>query len=86
MHATAGLQKVLPACDPAGMSTTELMQMGRRDVKDTDASLLRSERIVNDTIQIGVQTAETLDQQTKQLEKVRSAGGVAWLLRGSGIS
>lgn len=52
------------------MSTTELMQMGRRDMKDTDTSLLRSERIVNDTIQIGVQTAETLDQQTKQLEKV----------------
>ena len=52
------------------MTTTELMTMGRRDIKETDAALLRSERLVNDTIAIGVQTAETLDQQTKQLEKV----------------
>lgn len=52
------------------MSTTELMQMGRKDMKETDAALLRSERLVNDTIGIGIQTAETLDHQTKQLEKV----------------
>ena len=60
------------------MSTTELMQMGRRDIKETDAALLRSERLVNDTIGIGVQTAETLDHQTKQLEKV--GAGAALLL------
>lgn len=59
------------------MSTTELMQMGRRDVKETDAALLRSERLVNDTIAIGIQTGETLDQQTKQLEKVRAGRGAA---------
>lgn len=59
------------------MSTTELMQMGRRDVKETDAALLRSERLVNDTIAIGIQTGETLDQQTKQLEKVRAGRSAA---------
>jgi hypothetical protein len=66
----------------AGMSTTELMQMGRRDIKETDAALLRSERLVNDTIGIGIQTAETLDHQTKQLEKV--CRGQAWVRAGPG--
>lgn len=54
----------------AGKSTQELMQLGRRDMKETDASLLRSEKIVNDTMAIGIQTAETLQAQTRQLEKV----------------
>ena len=54
----------------AGMNTTELMQLGRQQVKETDASLLRSEKIVNDTMAIGIQTAETLQGQTRQLEKV----------------
>lgn len=56
---------------PAGTSTMELMTMGRKDIATTDQSLLRTERIVNDTIAIGAQTAETLQQQGKQLEKVR---------------
>lgn len=62
----------LAACHAhrAGMSTTELMQLGRQQVKETDAALLRSEKIVNDTMAIGIQTAETLQAQTRQLEKV----------------
>lgn len=52
------------------MSTTELMQSGRKDIKETDAALLRSERVLNDTMAIGIQTAETLQNQTRQLEKV----------------
>lgn len=52
------------------MATTELMTMGRRDIKTIDDSLVRSERLVNDTVAIGVQTAETLQGQGKQLEKV----------------
>lgn len=59
---------------PPGMSTTELMQLGRQQVKETDVALLRSEKIVNDTMAIGIQTAETLQAQTRQLEKV----GGAW--------
>lgn len=46
------------------------MEMGRRQVKETDQSLIRSERLVNDTIAIGAQTAETLQVQGRQLEKV----------------
>lgn len=60
---------------PAGMNTTELMQMGRQQIKETDTSLLRSEKIVNDTMAIGIQTAETLQGQTRQLEKVAFIGG-----------
>ena len=56
---------------PAGMSTVELMQTGRQDMKATDAALLRSEKLVNDTMAIGIGTAETLQGQTRQLEKVR---------------
>lgn len=62
------------ATRPAGKSTQELMQLGRRDMKETDASLLRSEKIVNDTMAIGIQTAETLQAQTRQLEKVGAGG------------
>ena len=50
------------------------MQLGRQQVKETDAALLRSEKIVNDTMAIGIQTAETLQAQTRQLEKVRGHG------------
>lgn len=63
------------------MNTTELMQLGRRQVKETDAALLRSEKVVNDTMAIGIQTAETLQGQTRQLEKARgqrAAGGQRW--------
>ena len=36
----------------------------------TDQALVRAQKIVADTIEIGSKTAETLDSQTKQLEKV----------------
>lgn len=52
------------------MSSSDLMEMGRKHVVETDQSLVRSERLVNDTIAIGAQTAETLQMQGKQLEKV----------------
>lgn len=65
------------------MNTTELMQLGRKQVKETDASLLRSEKIVNDTMAIGIQTAETLQGQTRQLEKARAGRGAGRPLRPS---
>lgn len=46
------------------------MELGRTQVKETDDALIRSERLVNDTIAIGAQTAETLQLQGKQLERV----------------
>ena len=55
---------------PAGMNTTELIVEGRRKIKDTDESLIRSEKLVAETIEIGTKTAAKLDDQTKQLERV----------------
>ena len=52
------------------MSTTELIVEGRKKMKDSDESLIRSEKLVAETIDIGTKTAEKLHDQTKQLERV----------------
>lgn len=54
----------------AEMSTNDMIELGRRNIQETDESLLRSERVVNDTIAIGAQTAETLQTQGNQLNKI----------------
>ena len=45
------------------MTTVELMARGRKDIKETDASLARSERVLADTIAVGTATASTLAAQ-----------------------
>lgn len=52
------------------MSTTELIVEGRKKIKESDESLIRSEKLVAETIDIGTKTAEKLHDQTKQLERV----------------
>ncbi|KAI8100614.1 Plant SNARE 12 [Picochlorum sp. SENEW3] len=52
------------------MSTNDMIELGRKNIQETDESLLRSERVVNDTIAIGAQTAETLQTQGNQLNKI----------------
>lgn len=52
------------------MTTTELIQQGKKDVASTDAALVRAQKVVADTISIGTKTAETLEGQTRQLERV----------------
>ena len=52
------------------MRMAELVEMGRGNIEETDESLMRSERLVNDTIAIGAQTAETLQGQGDQLAKI----------------
>ena len=52
------------------MSNTQVIELGRKNIQETDDSLMRSERIVNDTIGIGAQTAETLQTQGGQLAKI----------------
>lgn len=54
----------------AEMSTNDMIELGRKNIQETDESLLRSERVVNDTIAIGAQTAETLQTQGNQLNKI----------------
>ncbi|KAA6420337.1 MAG: putative plant SNARE 11-like, partial [Trebouxia sp. A1-2] len=43
---------------------------GRKKIKESDESLIRSEKLVAETIEIGTKTAAKLDDQTKQLERV----------------
>ena len=45
------------------MTSQELMARGRKDIKETDAALARSEKVVAETIAIGTATAATLDAQ-----------------------
>lgn len=52
------------------MKTADLMELGRHNIKETDSALMRSERLVNDTIAIGSQTAETLETQGKKLAQI----------------
>lgn len=52
------------------MSTVDVIELGKRNILETNESLLRSERVVNDTISIGAQTAETLQMQGGQLAKI----------------
>ena len=54
----------------ADMDTTQLIVEGRKKIKESDESLIRSEKLVAETIEIGTKTAAKLDDQTKQLERV----------------
>lgn len=51
------------------MSTAQMIDRGKKDIASTDKSLLRSEKVVEDTIAIATTTAETLHKQTEQLER-----------------
>lgn len=46
------------------------MQLGRKEIASTDAALVRAQKVVADTIDVGTKTAATLEGQTKQLERV----------------
>jgi SNARE protein len=52
------------------MSTQQLMNTGRKTMTETEKSILRSARVVEDTIAIGQQTAAMLGEQTHQMEKI----------------
>ena len=52
------------------MEAGDLIEHGRNVMDQTDKSIMRSEAVVEETIQIGTQTAEALRGQTKQLEKI----------------
>jgi SNARE protein len=52
------------------MSTQELMERGRKQMKGQDESLIRAQRIVESTIEVGTKTAETLHAQGEQMEHV----------------
>ena len=57
-------------CGNADMTTNELMQLGRKEIVETDEALVRAQRVVANTIEVGTKTAETLQAQTQQMERV----------------
>ena len=52
------------------LSSPELIAAGRSLIKETDASLARSARVVAETLTVGARAAEEVDQQRAQLERV----------------
>lgn len=52
------------------MTTPEMMLLGRSLIKETDAALARSARVVAETQAVGAKTAEALAGQTEQFERV----------------
>lgn len=46
------------------------MNKGTKATREIEASLDRSERVVHQTIELGTKTAEQLQEQTQQLERV----------------
>lgn len=49
------------------------MARGRLQMKDQEESLVRTQRIVESTIEVGAKTAETLQAQGQQMEGVLDA-------------
>lgn len=52
------------------MSAQQLMERGRKEMKAQDESLIRAQRIVESTIEVGTKTAETLQAQGEQMDRV----------------
>ncbi len=49
------------------------MSRGRLQMKEQEESLVRAQRIVESTIEVGAKTAETLQAQGQQMERVLDA-------------
>ncbi|KAG0614159.1 hypothetical protein M758_6G155400 [Ceratodon purpureus] len=54
----------------SAMSTQELLHVGRKQMDETEKSIERSKRVVEDTMHIGTETAVTLKAQTEQLGRI----------------
>eukprot|EP00210_Caulerpa_lentillifera_P003278 g3129.t1 len=54
----------------SSQSTQQIIKTGRKEMKEVEGALGRAEKIVEDTVQIGTQTAAELREQTKQMERV----------------
>jgi SNARE protein len=52
------------------METQEVAEQGRKEMRQTESSIERSKKVVNDTIEIGQKTATTLREQTEQMQRI----------------
>lgn len=53
-----------------GMGVKEIIQLGRKEVAEIDQALLRAEKLVENTKEIATTTAATLNDQSKQMDKI----------------
>eukprot|EP00958_Prasinococcus_capsulatus_P000085 scaffold3_cov389-Prasinococcus_capsulatus_cf.AAC.6 len=53
-----------------GLSSRQLMDIGRKKMKKTDESIDRSRRVVAETIEVGTVTAAELKEQTNQMQRI----------------
>ncbi|KAL5064217.1 hypothetical protein RYX36_025954 [Vicia faba] len=54
----------------SSMSNEQLMDQGNRMMDDTDQAIERGKRIVQDTVNVGTETAAALKAQTEQMSRV----------------
>ncbi|KAI5417701.1 putative plant SNARE 11, variant 2 [Lathyrus oleraceus] len=54
----------------SAMSNEQLMDQGNRMMDDTDQAIERGKRIVQDTVNVGTETAAALKAQTEQMSRV----------------
>eukprot|EP00246_Nothoceros_aenigmaticus_P012712 TRINITY_DN406_c0_g1_i1.p1 TRINITY_DN406_c0_g1~~TRINITY_DN406_c0_g1_i1.p1 ORF type:complete len:265 (+),score=73.26 TRINITY_DN406_c0_g1_i1:274-1068(+) len=64
-----------PLVDPnvrmaSTMSNQELIDGGRKQIDETDQAIDRTKKVVEDTINVGAQTAATLKGQTEQMGRI----------------
>eukprot|EP01018_Ginkgo_biloba_P009455 Gb_15226 [translate_table: standard] len=52
------------------MSTQELVSSGTKMMDETDQTIERSKKVVEDTVNVGAQTASTLKTQTEQMGRI----------------
>eukprot|EP00249_Psilotum_nudum_P015283 c25242_g1_i1 orf=291-1088(+) len=52
------------------MTNQELVDTGRTKMDETDQAIERSKKVVEDTINVGTQTAQTLKAQTEQMGRI----------------
>ncbi|KAG0558134.1 hypothetical protein KC19_10G007000 [Ceratodon purpureus] len=54
------------------MSNQELIETGKKQMDETDQTIERSKKVVEDTISIGAETSTTLKEQTEQLSRINN--------------
>lgn len=55
---------------PEEVSTAQLMAEGRSLMKDDEDTLLRSKKLVEETVTVGTETAVTVKKQTEQIDRI----------------
>ncbi|KAH7443530.1 hypothetical protein KP509_02G039100 [Ceratopteris richardii] len=52
------------------MTNQELVESGNKTMDETDQAIERSKKVVEDTINIGAQTTQTLKAQTERMGRI----------------